>query len=307
VFHSTNKSGWLNADGVDHVKGQTDVLAGKIQIGFEDLWRGGDKDYDDVVFTLDIGSTNVAAIGGGSGKVAKAADDDTMFGGDGDNVMYGVAGNDVMDGGRGNDKMSGGSGDDVMTGGEGDDFLMGNSGNDRFIADAGDDTIIGGSGFDTVDFSAWGNGVKVDLNAHVATGAGNDRIFGVESVIGTAFDDVLSGDKGANVLIGGAGDDVIRGRKGADTLTGGEGKDTFVWHGKDLDGSVDVVTDFSKGDRLDLRNVFKGEKGEGSDLVTFKSGADGLHLFAKVGGNWTEVAVLAGVYDQDLAQNALLV
>ncbi len=314
VFHSSNTSGWLNADGYNHTGNSTEVLDGKIQIGFEDLWGGGDKDFDDVRFTLDIGVDNVAALSKGSGKVAKGPDNDDMDGGTGNDVMYGVSGDDKMNGDVGDDKMSGGSGNDVMTGGDGDDLVMGNSGNDRFIADAGNDRLVGGSGFDTIDFSGWGSGVKVDLNAHVAVGAGTDYVKGVEAVVGTSFDDVLGGDKGDNTLDGGAGNDVLRGRGGADTLTGGEGDDTFVWFAKDLAkdlGGVDHVTDFSKGDVLDLHNIFKGVNGKHDDLVKVTDGKDGLHISAMVGGKFVDVAILDGVHGMtahDLfASGALLV
>jgi Ca2+-binding RTX toxin-like protein len=215
-----------------------------------------------------------------------------------------------MNGGAGDDKMSGGSGNDVMTGGDGNDLVMGNSGNDRFIADAGNDRIIGGSGFDTLDFSGWKSGVKVDLNANVAVGAGTDYVKGVEAVIGTAFDDLIGGNKGNNTLDGGAGNDVLRGRAGADTLTGGDGDDMFVWFGKDL-GGVDHVTDFSKGDVLDLHNIFNGVAGKHGDLVKVTDGKDGLHISAKYGDKFVDVAVLDGVHGLTaadlLASGALLV
>jgi serralysin len=308
VFHSSNKSGWLNADGWNHVQNGTEVLDGKIKIGFEDLWKGGDKDFDDVRFTLDIGVDNVAALSKGSGKIAKGPDNDDMNGGTGNDVMYGVSGDDKMDGGADNDKMSGGSGNDVMTGGAGDDLIMGNSGNDRILADAGNDRIIGGSGFDTLDFSGWGNGVQVDLNANVATGAGTDYVKGIEAVAGTAYADVLSGNKGANTLDGGAGDDVLRGRGGADTLTGGAGNDTFVWYAKDLKDGVDHITDFAQGDVIDLHNMFKGIGGD--DLVRVTDSAEGLRISARVGESFVDVAVLDGVHgltaENLLASGALL-
>ena len=317
VFHNSNKSGWLNADGFNHVKGEGDALDGKIKIGFEDLINGGDKDFDDVSFTLDIGANNVTSLTTGSGKVAKHADNDDMSGGSGNDKMYGVSGDDKMDGGTGNDKMSGGSGNDVMTGGEGDDLIMGNAGNDRILADAGNDRIYGGSGFDTLDFSGWSNGVKVDLKAHVAYGAGKDYVNGIEAVTGTKFDDVLGGDKGANALNGGDGHDVLRGRGGEDKLTGGAGDDTFVWYAKDMVDAkgnslgVDHVTDFAKGDVLDLHFMFKGMEGKPSDMVSVTDAKDGLHISAKINGKFVDVAVLDGVHGMTtadmLAHGALLV
>ena len=317
VFHGTNKSGWLNADGYNHVVAEGDVLDGKIKIGFEDLWNGGDKDFDDVTFTLDIGAVNAVNAVKGSGKVAKHADNDDMNGGDGNDKMFGVSGDDKMDGGTGNDKLSGGSGNDVMSGGQGDDLIMGNSGNDRILADAGNDRIIGGSGFDTLDFSGWGNGVKVDLNAHVAYGAGKDYVRGIEAVLGTKFDDMLGGDKGANALIGGDGHDVLRGRGGDDKLSGGAGDDTFVWYAKDVVDAkgnslgVDHVTDFTKGDVLDLHNMFKDMKGGHEGMVHVTDAKDGLHISAKIGDKFVDVAILDGVHGYStadmLAHGALLV
>ena len=48
-----------NADGVDHVMVDDSVpgFPGKTFVGFEDLWGGGDRDYNDLVFSF----TNVKA------------------------------------------------------------------------------------------------------------------------------------------------------------------------------------------------------------------------------------------------------
>ncbi len=297
VFHSTNKSGKLNGDGFEHVRGESSILEGKIKIGFEDLWNGGDKDFDDSVFTLDIGVTNALSVATVHGREARWQDNDTMDGGDGNDVMYGVAGNDTMTGGTGNDKMSGGSGNDVMSGGAGDDLIMGNAGNDRMMADAGNDHIIGGSGFDTIDFSGIDNGIKVDLHAHRSEGAGKDRIDGIEAVVGTKFDDVISGDKNSNVLNGGDGNDVLRGGAGADVLTGGAGKDTFAWYANDLKGGADHITDFQVGDKVDLSHLFNGISGKHDALINVVDGKDGLHIQAKVGGGaFVDVVTLDGVH-----------
>jgi serralysin len=306
MFHSVNSS--INADKYDHVKGGSDALDGTVRIGFEDLWKGGDKDFDDSVFKIDIGVNNVAKLGTVAGAAARWQDDDTMEGGEGRDTMYGVSGNDKMDGGADNDRMSGGSGDDVMTGGEGNDLVMGNSGNDRLIADAGDDRIYGGSGFDTIDFSGAKNGVAVNLNKHIATGMGTDYVTGVEGVVGSSLADVLDGDKRGNALDGGAGDDVLRGRGGADVLTGGDGRDTFVWHSKDL-GASDRITDFSKGDVLDLSQVFKGVAGDHMGLLSFSKTDAGLMVSAKVGDRMVDVVMLEGVFDSNalMASGALLV
>jgi hypothetical protein len=35
-------------------------------LGFEDMRGGGDRDYNDVIFAVDIGKTNVKALSGGA-------------------------------------------------------------------------------------------------------------------------------------------------------------------------------------------------------------------------------------------------
>lgn len=300
MFHSTGDEK-LNRDGYDHVNGQGDIMAGKVKIGFEDLWKGGDKDFDDSVFTVDIGINNARKLSSESGPSARWQDNDLMDGGAGRDTMYGVAGQDTMDGGAGNDRMAGGSGNDLMTGGDGDDIVMGNSGDDTFVGDAGNDHLYGGSGFDTVDFSAAAGGMVINMNAHTATGMGRDWLDGIERVIGSAHADTMDGDKRANVLDGGAGDDVLRGRGGADVLTGGEGRDTFVWHAKDL-GAADAITDFKVGDVVDLSRVFKGIAGNHADLVSITDAKDGLHISVKIGDHMVDVVTLNGVNDTTSAE-----
>ena len=48
-----------------------------------------------------------------------------------------------------------------------------------------------------------------------------------ENVLGSAFNDTITGDGGKNVLIGQYGSDRLRGGGGADTLHGGDGNDTL--------------------------------------------------------------------------------
>lgn len=79
-----------------------------------------------------------------------------------------------------------------------------------------------------------------DLVSVLKAGINKATIATVENAIGSDFDDVLVGGANANVLNGG---------KGADTLTGGMGKDIFVF---DTIETGDVITDFAKGDKMDL-------------------------------------------------------
>ncbi|RRD90398.1 M10 family metallopeptidase C-terminal domain-containing protein [Conchiformibius steedae] len=75
---------------------------------------------------------------------------------------------------------------------------------------------------------------------------------------GTQGGDTLAGvqDKAA-VLYGAAGDDVLAAGSGLDVMAGGAGNDTFRFAADKLnrDGSADVISDFSAGDRLDLSGM----------------------------------------------------
>ena len=66
-----------------------------------------------------------------------------------------------------------------------------------------------------------------------------DTLTGIVHLQGTEFSDRLVGNEQANILFGNGG---------ADTLSGGQGADSFVY--ESLDGEIDVITDFSLGDRL---------------------------------------------------------
>jgi VCBS repeat-containing protein len=72
-------------------------------------------------------------------------------------------------------------------------------------------------------------------------------------------DEALFGGEGDDVLTGGAGDDVLFGGQGDDVLEGGGGNDRFVIERGDLgDGMrpfTDTITDFGRGDTLDLTDV----------------------------------------------------
>ena len=188
---------------------------------------------------------------------------DVIWGGGGDDVILGSLGNDLLCGGPGSDLIHGGRGNDVADGGAGDeDRVIGDLGDDKLMGGSGDrdevagslgiDTINGGPGnFDYVhgdygydrvdggpgkgdiasfatDVGAGRNGrggVRVELARHRARGDGHDRLYRVEDVEGSAFDDVLIGNGQANVIDGGAGDDVIRGGGGRDQIFGGQGSD----------------------------------------------------------------------------------
>ncbi|MBO1905637.1 hypothetical protein KHP60_11395 [Microvirga sp. 3-52] len=96
---------------------------------------------------------------------------------------------------------------------------------------AGDNFNGGNAGFDTLTFKESTAGVSVSLldGKGYAGDATGDTYTNFEKVIGTRFNDTLTGSAVANSLEGGAGDDTLTDVAGAgtDTLTGGAGNDTY--------------------------------------------------------------------------------
>src|SRR5688500_13593961 len=123
---------------------------------------------------------------------------------------------------------TGGAGVDYLAGFEN---LLGSAFNDTLLGDgnanvmeggAGDDIISAGAGIDTLAYAHAAAGVTVSLSITTAQntiGAGTDTATGFEYIIGSAFNDTLTGNTGANIIDGGAGDDVMNGSYGIDTVT----------------------------------------------------------------------------------------
>ncbi len=121
----------------------------------------------------------MAVINGTSGA-------DTLVGTANADELYGFAGNDSLDGGAGNDLLDGGVGADILN---------------------------GGAGVDTVSYANSTAGVNVNLVTGVGLGgdAQGDTLIGIESVIGSAFDDILTAQTAGHTLAGGGGDIIYNG------------------------------------------------------------------------------------------------
>jgi Ca2+-binding RTX toxin-like protein len=204
--------------------------------------------------------------------------------------FHGWDGNDAITGGSLGETIYGDAGDDKLIGRRGDDILYGGAGKDTLAGGLGNDLLNGGSGTDTADYSTSSTGVIVDLGLGTATGEGNDKLVSMENVIGSAFNDQLTGDGLANSLTGGGGNDILHGNAGNDTLTGGSGldqlfgdagNDTLKWDAADkIDGGVGFDTvdaNLSSADTIDLRGpniatVERIQTGGGNDTVTLSLG-----------------------------------
>jgi Ca2+-binding RTX toxin-like protein len=250
---------------------------------------------------------------------------DVIWAGLGDDVVYGELGNDlicggpgadVLHGGRGNDDVDGGAGerdiaigelgDDKVTGGPGSmdevagslgiDVVNGGPGREDLVhGDYGWDRMSGGAGggdiasFATDVAAGKGGGDWVSLAKHRAYGDGHDKLFGFESLEGSAFADTLIGTKGANVIDGGPGDDHIFGDGGPDLLEGGQGTDGCKGGAGHLScgperaptGSAYVQVDSTPGGGGGLQIV--GGAGDDDFTVAFDPAAQAFALTAGKG------------------------
>ena len=132
--------------------------------------------------------------------------------------------------------LRGGTGDDLLVGGGGDDWLIGKAGSDVLRGDGGDDILKGGNGADTATFVGASRRVVVGLASGTArSGDFTDRLFGIEHLVGSSHNDLLDGNRLANIINGRKGDDVIRGAGGDDLLVGQAGNDrAFGNRGRDI-------------------------------------------------------------------------
>ena len=205
-------------------------------------------------------------------------------GGDGNDVLhgqyvFGEAGNDTLsgrgphDGGEGDDRIVGGGtagpGDDVIDAsagslgysslGPGVDVYLGSPGFDG-VHDNGPerDRIDGGAGGeDVMSYGSAPFAVTVDLGA-ASQAPAHDDLTGFERIIGTGFDDSLTGDDGPNEIDAGPGNDTLVGRGGDDTLRGESGDDRLdAGPGNDLGapgGGLDDVV-LGEGDDRTLSSA----------------------------------------------------
>lgn len=164
--------------------------------------------------------------------------DQPLVGTPGPDEIYGLGGFDSINGAGGADEVFGGNDGDSIVGEGGQDRLFGEAGDDSLAGGEDDDLIDGGAGFDRARYFQAPSAVTVSLllqGQAQNTGEGWDTLVGIEHVSGSAFNDVLTGDNGANWLWGsGSGNETLTGNGGDDLLQAGDG-DHVVNGGSGID------------------------------------------------------------------------
>ena len=154
---------------------------------------------------------------------------------------------------------------------------IGGGGNDLIIANSAANRLTGNGGIDTVSYETATTGVTVSLLTGTGSGgAAGDRLFTIENLIGSDFDDTLTGDNNANTLEGGAGNDSLSGRGGDDRIDGGDGSDTADYADGAQGVTVNLATGTATGAQgsdtlISIENI-RGSRGD--DTLTGDDGAN---------------------------------
>jgi Ca2+-binding RTX toxin-like protein len=196
--------------------------------------------------------------------------------------------------------------------------VLGTDGDDILKSTGALESINGGDGVDTLVFEEGTRGISINLaTGKLKDSFGNsEKISGVEVVIGTSFNDTMTGSAGADIfdggagndrisagggndeIYGGAGDDSLSGGDGNDKLVGGSGNDTLNGgSGFDLadysseGGGVGITVNLAKGTATDTYGntdkLSSIEHVRGTDFADAITGSSANNFFEGGGGDDT--------------------
>ena len=196
--------------------------------------------------------------------------------------------------------------DGDITGGFRDEVLIGyGAGTNTLAGLGGADTLIGDAG-DTANYAASDEAVDINLfrGTQIGGHAEGDVIHGIQRVVGSAFDDIITtggvplvqsretfyGGGGNDVLTGFGGSDKLYGGIGNDTLYGGDGNDTLSGEsGRNLLYAGAGDDSLIAGDGNDILQGGAGADtmfgGRGNDVYHVDSAGDRVEEF---GGTFLE-------------------
>lgn len=229
---------------------------------------------DDYYFVGQAGDVIVEALGEGNDTIESAVSY-TLIDHIENLILSGVANNSATGNALAN-SLFGNAGGNSINGGGGSDTMVGNAGNDTYFVDGAGDVVVEAlnAGTDWVvstvsTYSLSDNVDRLILSGTAITGIGNSL---VNSLVGNAENNSLSGGDGADVLLGNAGNDSLDGGAGVDSMVGGDGNDYYL-----VESATDKIVELAGG---------------GSDTVIVSANGFNMATYA----NEVEVAVLEGLY-----------
>ena len=247
----------------DRLWGADDILGPVAPNADDDLIVGG-TGVDELFQTIDVDQvlSNALVTGQGPDQLI-SIELATLTGGGSNNVidasafsgsvrLFGMMGNDALTGTAQNDLLDGGPGSDSHVGGDGDDRYQFGPVPNGDPLEQDQITELTSEGLDTLDFSLLDTAVRVDLGSQLVAqqpGTSNVREVSMstnglqanlEDIVGTPFDDQLTGNSaqnriwalaGADDVLGAGGDDLIDlGGGTGETADGQGGNDRLVFH-----------------------------------------------------------------------------
>ncbi|MCT7445314.1 cadherin-like domain-containing protein [Aliarcobacter cryaerophilus] len=264
----TNIESFIGGDGNDNIIGSE----------FSDIIRGGKGadtyytlDGDDIVY---IDGEDIKAK---SGNFIDTGDGyDKIYIEDSDGVDFDVADTNA-------EEIISGSGNDILRNSKNDNVtIYGMDGDDIIFASSGVDILDGGTGNDTLDYSNSNSGVNVNILTNTVSGgyATGDTIRNFENIVGTKYDDNLTGNNKDNIFYAGAGNNIINGMGGVDTVVF-EGSLFDYYNGKD---KKNIVTNFDGSatvySSLGVNTLTNINKLQFDDYVVYIDGSKDNNPFA---------------------------
>ena len=243
-----------------------DILAGDFR---NNTIKGGDGD-DKIFGGPNPGNVSMTDV---------PSNADTLMGEGGNDRIWGGAGDDTLDGGAGNDMLRGGPGNDDMKGGAGSDLIYADA-MDTVIDGYGvddDDSIEDAMDVDTLSYAMVDNEDEEGITTALA-----GMITNIENIVGSQYDDVLTGDDRSNVIEGGAG---------RDTLVGGDGDGVDTLSYENSDDWVRVTLNDNAAAANTSRGHARGDTATGFENVTGSAyddeltGNDGSNVLKGLAGD----------------------
>jgi Ca2+-binding RTX toxin-like protein len=174
--------------------------------------------------------------------------------------------------------------------------LLGGNGDDHIFASSGNDALSGDTGFDTIDYSNSTAGITVTINGGPEStgGSGVDSSSGFEELIGSTFNDVLTGRSGT-VIFAGAGNDLLKAYS-LDTpqLYGGVGNDTYEVNASGVQifenagegtDTVEANINYTLPSNIENLTLTSGAIGTGNTLDNVITGNSAANTLSGGGGN----------------------
>jgi len=283
---------------IETVIGSTgdDTFIGGTNAGSATMMGGGGNDWVsyagqasavvDLYTTSQNGGSALNDRLSGIENIIGSSNNDTFFADIAANSFIGGAGNDIVSYSHGTAmtiNLKSASGSTGFATGDtysGIETVIGSTGDDTFIGgtNAGSATMMGGGGNDWISYAGLG-AATVDLytTSQNSGSAANDRLSGIENIIGSSSNDVFYADGVANSFIGGAGDDIVSYAHGTGmtiNLNGPTGSSGFA--AGDTYAGIETVIGSSGNDTF-IGGTVAGsavmDSGGGSDWITYSGQA----------------------------------